>query len=289
MKFKNILILYKRSAYKIYFLDNKRSLFPQDKSIGRHELSQFQDAHHQHYETLRSVTRILLTHGIRFTECYRGHDINFAPYDLIITVGGDGTFLEAARKVKKQVMLGVNSAPDHSVGRYCIATVKNFERILSSIITNRYKTADMQRLELTIDGMKKPALILNDVLACHSNPAALFRYYLNVRGKKEEQRSSGIWISTASGSSGAIHSAGGKLLKPFERKMQYIPRELYLGKNKSYHLKGNILSNKDEITITSLTRKAMIYFDGAHHRFPFDYGSVAKVRLSSSPIRTIKI
>jgi len=46
------------------------------------------------------------------------------------------------------------------------------------------------------------------------------RYYLKIGNLREEQRDSGLWISTAAGSSGAIRSAGGKLFKNEEKKMQ---------------------------------------------------------------------
>ena len=86
------------------------------------------------------MAKILLTHGIRFTESYRGRGIDYLKYDLIITVGGDGTFLEAAKHAKHQIILGVNSAPDHSVGRFCIANKYNFGNKWICILFKRAKT-----------------------------------------------------------------------------------------------------------------------------------------------------
>jgi len=46
------------------------------------------------------------------------------------------------------------------------------------------------------NGEPIPELVLNEVLIAHSNPAATSRYIIEVDDMKEEQRSSGLWIST---------------------------------------------------------------------------------------------
>ncbi|MCA9409262.1 MAG: NAD(+)/NADH kinase [Candidatus Omnitrophica bacterium] len=290
MRFKNVLLLYKRSAYRIYFLESSSSLHKRKNITVRKEIKRFEKAHHEHYDSLKSVSKLLFTHGIRFTECYRGRKINYKKYDLIITVGGDGTFLEASRHVNSdQVVVGVNSAPNHSVGRFCVATIDNFEELLKKIFFTKVKFAYFHRIRLLFKETGEHFDALNDILICHSNPAMLSRYHIKIRDVMEEQRSSGIWISTAAGSSGAIKSAGGKLLDQYKKVMQYLPRELYLGKNKAYKLKGGVLTSRQSIIITSLMRKGMVFFDGAHHKHSFDYGGVLRVSISPNPVKTIKL
>ena len=289
MNLKNVLLLYKRSAYKIYFLDEKSSLKSKKTAFLREERKRFEEAHVEHYKTLKNIAKILLTYGIRFTESYRGRSVNYSKYDFIITVGGDGTFLEAARHSKHQIIMGVNSAPEHSVGRFCIANNHNFEAILKNLILKNFQVGYLQRLRLNFGGKVEPIEALNDILVCHSNPAVLCRYYLTINGKREEQRSSGIWISTPSGSSGAIHSAGGKVLNQYEKKMQYRPRELYQGHHEYYKLRGGILGPKDSLSVTSLMRRGMIYVDGAHHKFPFEYATPVQISFSPHPIKTVRL
>lgn len=288
MKFKNVLLLYKRSAYKIYFEDARSSIRRKRNEVVKSEKMRFKESHEDHYITLQEVGRVLLTNGVRYTEYYRGRNIPYEGYDLIITVGGDGTFLEAARKVKSQVIIGVNSAPNHSVGRFCIATKKSFEKVFQNIISNKYSIDSYERLRLKVDGHVAVEAV-NEILVCHTNPAMLSRYYLEIQGVKEEQRSSGVWIATPAGSTGAIGSAGGKKLNPYERNIQYLPRELYQGKHSAYKLKGGILDEGQTLKFTSLMRKGAVFFDGAHHKFPFDYSSSLTIKVSPHPIRTIKV
>lgn len=288
-KFKNILLLYKRSAYKIYFLDPKRPLASLKGRFIKGEFARFKKSHDQHYNALHNISRVLYSHGVRFTECYRGKNINYSPYDLVITVGGDGTFLEAVRKITNQVIIGVNSAPQYSVGRFCIANAENFEKIVKQILAGKFKIAKLHQIQIQFSKNQKPINALNDVLICHQNPAMLCRYYIEIGRYREEQRSSGIWISTAVGSTGAIKSAGGKILPQFDKLMQYKPRELYQGKLNPYKLRGGVLGPKEGIKIVSLMRRGMVYIDGAHQKVGFEYGDSIQIKLSANPIKTIQI
>ncbi|MCX5681153.1 MAG: hypothetical protein NT079_02580 [Candidatus Omnitrophica bacterium] len=112
------------------------------------------------------------------------------------------------------------------------------------------------------------------------------RYELFVGGKREEQRSSGLWIATASGSTGAIRSSGGVMLNDVSEKVQYRPRELYSRAKWRYRLIGKALFLSRPIKIRSLMRKGVIYIDGAHTKIPFEYGQVASIKHASLPVRT---
>jgi len=253
------------------------------------EIKRFKKAHDEHYAALKKIEHILSKHGIEYTKCSRGRKISYAKFDCIITLGGDGTFLEASRNIKDQVIIGVNSAPSFSVGKLCIGNTKNFEKIIRRITGKKFTLNCWPRLRLKLEGHVRPVDCVNDILICHSNPAAVSRYYLKIGNVKEEQRDSGLWISTAAGSSGAIKSAGGQLFKNEEQKMQYMPRELYYGFSKKYRHKGGVLRTGQRVTITSLMRSGMIYIDGTHYELKFPFNHTLNVAFSPNPLRTIKL
>jgi len=126
--------------------------------------------------------------------------------------------------------------------------------------------------------------VLNDILIAHQNPAAMSRYAIRVNGTQEEQRSSGLWLSTAVGSTAAIKSAGGRVLPRESKAIQYLPRELYYGPGTTYRLTGGLVQLGRAIVLRSLMREGMVYADGEHLRVPFRYGDVLRVSRSPQPL-----
>ena len=289
LKLNRILVLYKRSAYESY-IDARRSLRLKGRNdIVEKELKYFKEAYLEHYASLRLVLKTLKSFGLSCVKRYRGQRIDYKPFDFIITVGGDGTFLEAARHIKDQIILGVNSAPRYSVGRYCMANPKNFRIFMEKILKGRVKIHHFYQLSLNFPQSTQPVYALNDILVCHPNPATMSRYYLKIEGQEEQQRSSGLWVSTASGSTAAIRSAGGKVMSKYDEKIQYQPRELHYFKANQYRLTGGILPAGKKINIISLMHEGRIYVDGDHLSFPFPYGAGIKIQNSLKPITTISI
>ncbi|HBR14345.1 MAG TPA: hypothetical protein DD723_02230 [Candidatus Omnitrophica bacterium] len=289
MPLKNILLLYKKSAYTIYFLERKKAFADVKRHLIRNEIERFKKAHEEHYQTLGLIEDVLKKYRVRYEKTSRGENINYNKFDFIIAVGGDGTFLEAARNVQKQIILGVNSSPNFSMGRLCSANPSNFERILKLLLQRKIKVSLVPRLRVWMSGRKESIEVTNDILICHHHPAAMSRYRLEIGGRQEEQRNSGLWISTALGSSGAIQSAGGKVINPGLKKMQYWPRELYVMLGRKYQLTGGLLSGNQKISVVSLMREGMLCVDGAHYHFPFPFGSKLKISLSPHPLRMIRI
>lgn len=289
MHLNKALLFYKRSAYTIHVLARRNTFYSRSKDLARQQMTRLINAHREHYQALAAIERIFKKYKIKYAKCYRGRKVNLDAYDVILSIGGDGTFLEAARSVGSKILIGVNSAPSYSVGKFCMATAANFEEILRRILEDRFKTVWLHRLRVEIENHKIPLDALNDVLICHRNPAHMSRYCLTINGIKEQQHSSGIWVATAAGSSGAIKSAGGRLLRADERKIQYRPRELYGGYGKKYRLTGGILNAAQRIIVTSLMHEGVIFVDGPHISHPLAYGTTMKFTLSPNPLKTIRI
>ncbi len=280
--------MYKKSAYKIYFLERHSPLFRKQNLFSKTEINKFKRSHFKHYQTLQEVERVLKKLKIRCRKRCRGRKINFDAYDFVVTVGGDGTFLEAARGLKDQIILGVNSDPLSSVGRFCAATKATFPNLFQQILHASFKMKILPRIQLRLKLKNKTVTmdVLNDILICHQNPAAMSRYELVIHGLKEEQRSSGLWISTAAGSSGAIHSAGGVLMPADRQDIQYRPRELYQSQ-RNYQLKGGMVRLKSPFIVRSLMRGGVIFVDGSHSKYPFNFGDTARIAHSPVPLRVV--
>jgi len=283
----NILLLYKNSTYAGYFLSDRKRLAQLEGMLNSEEIKRFRRTHSNHFWSLSYVEAVLKNRKLKFTKACRGSSLDYSRYDLVITVGGDGTFLEAARQTKKEIVWGINSDPSWSVGRFCSGNPQNFEALLDKILAGKARIRKFNRLKLSFSDGTQSMNVLNDILICHHNPGAMSRYFLTVGRVREEQRSSGVWIATAAGSSGGIHSAGGKILPQENKEYQYMARELYRGKNIRYHLKGGVLKADQKISLTSLMREGVVFVDGSHVCLPFSFGSRVFVSRSSDPLRII--
>ncbi len=286
MHISNVIVVSKKTFYDFCFLSKSGISKSERAHFSRKDIATFKEMHIAHQKTLKEVKRVLAKYNIPYHISNRKARIPYFKYNFVITVGGDGTFLQASGHLTKQHILGVNSDAKRSVGKFCAANKINFEKVFLRILSGKLPVAKLPRFSVEIKENKKKHLVLNDILVCDLNSAAMSRYELTVEGNREEQRSSGLWVATASGSTGAIRSSGGAMLKDTSEKIQYRPRELYFRSKGQYRLTGKVLLLKTPIKIRSLMRQGVIYIDGAHTRIPFEYGQVAIVGHASLPIRT---
>ena len=288
MNVRNVLVVYKKSAYQMYVLERRSPLFvgPNTRALPW-DVRRLRQAHETHQAALAEVERTLQARGLRYRLIYRALRHDYRPYDLVISVGGDGTFLEAARGVTRQLLLGVNSDPARSAGSFCRASRRTFAQAITQLMNGGAATRRLHRIRLALNGRPLGLSVLNDLLVAHQNPAAMSRYEIRIHGVKEEQRSSGLWISTAAGSTAAIKSAGGRVLPRESRKLQYMPRELYWGPGTMYRLTGGLVQPGRAIVLRSLMREGMVYVDGEHLKFPFRYGDRLQISSTRDPLRVV--
>lgn len=88
-------------------------------------------------------------------------------------------------------------------------------------------------------------------------------YLIEVGEHKEEQRSSGIWVSTPAGSTRSLRSAGGTIMSLSERKFQFMVREACLGaRSELATINGFLIEIK--ACVLSAMRTGEVYIDGPH-------------------------
>jgi NAD+ kinase len=244
----------------------------------------------EHRRTVATVRESLRGHSIDFAEivpdCATGPELSrLAAADLVVSIGGDGTFLAVSHHVSSGAILGVNSAPQDSVGHFCAARRADVGRFVDAILARRLRPVRLLRLQLELDGRRVGSPVLNDLLVVHSCAASTTRYRLRVGARSEEHRSSGIWISTPAGSSAGIHSAGGRRMPTGSRRFQYRVRELYREPGRSYRLAAGVLESDGALWVTSAMSEGRIYVDGARTEIPFPFGAMAHVTRSPDDLR----
>ena len=238
-------------------------------------------AHEEHLESVQAVRSALARLGLhaRFiapTACTSDDD-------LVVVVGGDGTVLHVSHLVGDAPVLAFNSAPHASCGFLTVATCDLAEAYISAALSDRLPATFLQRMKVEVDGRTATDRVLNDCLFSNACPASTTRYALRRGSVAEEHFSSGVWISTAAGSTAATHAAGGRILPLGSHRLQFVVREPYeLGPRRAhYRLVKGFVRRGEALVITNAWQPAVVYVDGPHVSIPV--APAAAVRFSTSP------
>lgn len=281
------LIVYKKSSYQEHAIDEKDPnylrLLKERNIVTRHSKS----THDVHLDSLETIKNHLKQLKIPFDVKLRYNLKPIRGYDLVITIGGDGTFLETSHYLQEGLLMGINSVPNESVGYYCRATAETFLEKMYQHLQGALKIQTLHRLGFKIDGKEKFPLALNDILFTNKNPAGTTRYVLEVGHRREEQKSSGLWICPAPGSTAATHSAGGTKLSVTSKKIQYVVREPYAPPRKKYHLLKDTLGAESKVEILSMMDDACLYVDGPHEAHPIQRGEHIEIMNAHRPIQAL--
>jgi NAD+ kinase len=191
--FKKILVVVKQTPYESYL-----QLKAQGKAPVALRWERLKDRYQTHRQCVDTVTGILQSVGADYTvvgreELHRGV---IQDRDLIITVGGDGTMLNASSFIDDSIpVLGVNSDPTkpeekgvanakderRSKGALCAATASNVNAVLPRILYGNYTPGHRSRIKCLVRSTHtetRLAPALNDILVAHPSPAAVSRFRL---------------------------------------------------------------------------------------------------------------
>ena len=271
-----VLVVYKRS-----FLESHKG----DRALWRRltaaERQRFVHADKENRAAIDDVMEVLEGEGVQATAVYRGHLAAGPGIDLIVAVGGDGTFFMAAHRAHRTPIFGINSHPAGSLGLFTAANRRSFPAKLRAALAGKLPELRLNRMTVEINGRARQELALNDVLIAHKTPASLSRLALSVDGGAEEiQRSSGIWISTAAGSTAAVRAAGGVRMPIASRRIQYLTREPYDWPTRVRRRRGFAKSGLD---FRILMSEASLWIDGIRTRVDLSLGDKVRIATGAEP------
>jgi NAD+ kinase len=265
-----VLVVYKKSFLESHAADRRviAQLEPRDRArLLRADL--------ENRRALADVTAHLEKIGVRYDAVFRGSLAERRRYDLIISLGGDGTFFAAARHLRDTPILGINSDPSNSLGLWTCADRKGFRKPLELALGRKLPAARVWRMLVSLNGKPPAERVFNDVLLSHKNPAAMTRYRIEVDGRTEDQKSSGIWIATAAGSTAGIRSAGGSRMPIGSKRLQFVVREPYTWPKPRYRFVRGLASR---FRITTFMVNSGIWLDGSRVHYDLALGDHVDIR-----------
>lgn len=285
-----VAVVVKRTTYRKFVLEEHDPLVA--KLLRRRDPSvrRLKQSHEDHESTIREVDDALASLDAEIV--FRGGPRARVPprTDLVITIGGDGTLLDASHLIGQGVpLLGINSAPGHSVGFFCGATKGKVKATLARALAGTLPRSELTRMRVELNGKVLNARVLNEALFCHSSPAATSRYILRVASGEEEQRSSGIWVGPAAGSTAAQRSAGGKVLPLESKRIQYVVREPYTPVAGRLRYARGYIEAGQKLVLVSKMREAKVFIDGHRIVHSVTLGDVLTLRRSSESLTVLGI
>lgn len=283
-----VYLFNKKSSYSIL---KKNDLLEKIKSNRESFYPDILNAHKEHEKAKDKLQSILKKTQIPFSILQNMPKSDLFEKDsLIITLGGDGTFIHASHYVQKTPILGINSAPQSSTGHYCSISVDQKEDIILSKLEHIFNSKIPDKLNrlITRKNEKNTGFpFINDALFSNDNPADTSRYLIELDSQKEKHKSSGIWISTSSGSTAAFASTGGKPFseihsKSGKKQYGFIVRELY--QSNKHSIRSGILLENQIFKLSSQMFHGKIYLDGRRNCIPIDFGDQIEFRFYDYPL-----
>lgn len=207
--------------------------------------------------------------------------------DALVVLGGDGTFLRAARAVAEVdvPILGINLG---KVGFLSKAEAGELDGVLAKIVDGRF-TIDPR---MTLDGRilrdghpidDARHVALNDIVVARGSLARVCRLDVAIDDTHLATFiADGLVVSSPTGSTGYSFSAGGPILDPVSRNLVVTPIAAYLSAIRSV-----VVSPMQTVRCTVVDAfEALVSVDGRED-IPIRVGDVVEVRATGRPIRLI--
>lgn len=274
---KRVLVVYKKSFLEAHASD--RTLL---RRLSKADRERYRRADESNRQALDEVVGFLQHLKVGVQAVYRGLLAAGKPHDLVVTVGGDGTFFAASHYVKATPIFAINSDPENSLGLFTAADHTEFRAPLAKALEGKLHRTLLNRLTISVNGKTLRERVVNDVLFAHRNPASMSRYQIAIDRKREAQRSSGVWIASAGGSTAGIRAAGGERMAIESTQIQVLVREPYGWPRSDLRLLRGYAHRSVELTV--MMTEAAIWIDGARIRHDLSMGDKVRIITGAAPL-----
>lgn len=206
--------------------------------------------------------------------------------DLMICVGGDGTFLEAVSIVRTLgiPLVGVNSG---RLGFLTNISKNEIENAFDDIYSGNYKIENRTLIELSSTSAIFPDFnfALNECTVHKQDKSSMITINTQINGKfLNSYMADGLIISTSTGSTAYSLSAGGPILVPESNSFIISPIAPHNLNVRPLVVPDNSLIN---LTMLSRTENCLISLD--HRSMPIDSLSELSIKKADFPIRMLQL
>lgn len=205
--------------------------------------------------------------------------------ECIITLGGDGTLIQAARDLagRNIPMLGVNRG--HLGFLNQVSRKEDIAPVMDALLEDRFQLEHRMMIKGTAFCRGERVLediALNEIAVTRMDPLKVLRYSVYVNGEYlNEYAADGVLVATPTGSTAYNLSAGGPVLAPAAKMMALTPICSH-----ALNARSIVLAPEDCIEIRVLNSGQVVSFDGDSS---VELGEGDYVRIEQSEMETVMV
>ncbi|MDT8447034.1 MAG: hypothetical protein RRB13_09125 [bacterium] len=188
------------------------------------------------------------------------------PNDLVMTCGGDGTFLACAKHFDQASLLGLNSdyKPKEGLGSYGALTSTNrlnLEERLTDLVEGRYRIDRWNRLQVEVNGELIPRYAVNDIYYGQRLAYRTCDLHIQQGVLSEDFSCSGLLCCTGMGSHAWHYNAGGS---PFSNELEAFGfRVLFPNLKRPLKFSSGIIGKQHRLNVTPERDDYILSFDSS--------------------------
>ncbi len=204
--------------------------------------------------------------------------------DMVISVGGDGTFLQAASRVgnKNIPILGINTG---RLGFLADTTPNDMELILEEIHNNEYTIEERSVLQLKGHGHQPiESYALNDIAILKRDTSSMISIHTTIDNHLlTTYQADGLIIATPTGSTAYSLSVGGPILVPQAKDIILTPVAPH-----SLNVRPIVIGDSSSITldVESRNHNFLVAIDGRSK--PLDENTRLHIRKADYTIKVVQ-
>ena len=182
--------------------------------------------------------------------------------DLVISLGGDGTLLTAARALvdTDTPLLGINLG---RLGFLADVSIADFESHIAAVIAGKYTVEKRFFIEGQIqyaDNTSSTNIALNDIILHSHESLSMIEYEVHCSGSLiHKQRADGVIVTTPTGSTAYALSGGGPIMHPSLEALAIVPVCPHTLTNRPIVIPAN---QAIEVRLSQASSLANINYDG---------------------------